>query len=763
MITKSMEPHELELMDFSDEILFELFSNFNDIDLLNAAQVCRRFKSIAKETFAKKYNGNTDDAYFEIDINSDDTANDQRLFRILLTIFGNEIKAMNLNADHRANQHKLLKVISQQCRSIRYMIISNNRHEFNVTNTINSMNNLTSLTLKDMICTNFYWADKRFPHLSSFCVENVRTIDMEVIKLFIYINPQLNELRVINCRKFPLKAIQALRDRLKRLKKLEYVAEKNEFSNRCRDINMIQLESLKISVDSLSFQNVIGAFARGSKMIQKLDVQQCESDNNNDGVYKQIEDTIPLFSNLTDLRLERFDVPFEVIRSLVLFLTKLTHLKLDGVKLNEFSPNEILFIYKKCKQLKELLLSSNENLMETNNFNSEFHQKFVSIVKQRNEDCKVKFELKQPETDMMINNEKITKNNDLIYWTGCETCENSSKITHLFDIGEKCLNKIFFYLDEKSERAIYETCSRFRDAMQDRIRAQVFTVTNEKTAKDTFNRFGEHITKLKIDIETRNYNDATATWKCIGNQSQNIIELSIFKIKVNAVDSIKVTFPKMKTLKIMSVVSSRTHIFPQIECPNLCHLEFHSGEIKITGKPSHLGIIANRMEHIRLNHYSDAIGKVLHSLHGNICDRVQKLTVERCIGTGYDQRKLVNIAMRFRNLITLDFIQIDLECTHIRYLFQTCTKLVYLTIGVDNYFCTDEWKRMLQLIKTNCCDLQVIRLAKTYNSFDENLLILISKTLPNVKLFTTSYDPDNNFYTMQAFKRLTKADREKPY
>lgn len=219
---------EFELLDFTDEILLEIFSKFNDIDLLNAAQVCKRFKALAKEIFAKKYNGDSDEKYYAIKVYADDTKDDQKLYRTFLETFGNEISAINFISERAPNQHQILKLISQYCRSTKRITIYGSRHTFHLMQMIQSMSKLTNLTVKSVLCTNFYWTDVRFPHLTTFHMDDMN-MDVQVLKQFLYINVQLEHLRITDCRKFPLKVIQALRDKMKRLKSLEYNTDSNSF------------------------------------------------------------------------------------------------------------------------------------------------------------------------------------------------------------------------------------------------------------------------------------------------------------------------------------------------------------------------------------------------------------------------------------------------------------------------------------------------------------------------------------------------------
>lgn len=759
-----IEHHAFELLDLTDEILLKIFSNFNDIDLMNAAQVCRRFDAIAKEIAGQKYSGDSSEKYYEINLYSTDTKDDEQLYRTFLEMFGSKIAAIKITSVRAPNRYNMLKFIGQHCRSTKYLEINGSEHEFHLDRMIRLMSKLITLNVKSIHCLNSNWADIRFPHLKTLTLNEVRDVDVEVLKRFLYINPQLIDLHIVKCPRFPLKVIQALRDKMKRLKSLEYQSSDDSFGSSCRNINMEQLESLKIAVDGTSFRSVLEAIARGSKLINKLEVLMCDEDTNLEGIHDQMDDVIPLFEKLTFLRLELFDITLDVTRLLVRLMPHLITLKLEGVKLFEFHPNDILYILKKCKHMKELVLDGKLHRFETNKLNLEFYQQFTDIIRGRGSDAK--FELIQPDTKVKLTAEKMILNGELIHWTEYEASKSDSKV-HFLDLNDKCLSRIYSYLDEQSERSLYETCTRTKGAMNEQIMKQVFTVSDLNSAKDTFNRFGEHIKKLAIDINLKNHAQTTAIWSYIATKySEKIIELSLVNVKVSAVDSIKVNFPNLTTLKIMSLISSRTHIFPSMECPKLSLIEFHKGDIIFATKASNFGVTLDCLTTIRLSNFNNSIVKILYLLDNKTCDHIQELSIEQVNETIGQHIQFTNIAMRFRNLTTLNYNIDSIEVTNTKYLFASCTKLVKLTVRYLSYSEIDDWRRTVRNIKENCKQLDVIQLIHSIRfdyGVDQSILNEIANTLPNVKFYIISYDDKYETYRVTIFKKITKADRIKPF
>ncbi|XP_055297313.1 uncharacterized protein LOC129565948 [Sitodiplosis mosellana] len=761
-----MEPEkgqiqQWELLDFSDEILLQIFTNSSDIDLLNATRVCKRFKAIAKDAYAKRYNGDLDDKYYEITVHHGDGEQVPKLHCQFLQTFGNEMTAIKISAKRRRIWNRLIKLIDKHCHSTKYLIISNYRYNLPLTKLIRSMSALTRLTIKRLECKNFIWTAIQFPQLNYLAIEEISNLDIAHLELFLQMNPQLKELRVSRCNKFPLSLIHMLTDKFTKLKALDYVGTENDFVDTCPDIEMEQLESLAISVGQTSFQKVLGAIARGSKMIQRLEVFW-EGESEANGIHDQFDDTFPLFERLTFLHLHRFDLTPNVIMNLARNLPKLVTLALEDLRLNDLSPDDVLLLFKSCKHMKELLWVSfkYDHLMDVKQFTLGFHREFTHVVRSRGAD--VKFELNQPDTKIIITPEKMIINDELFYWTAYEASKSRSTVRFL-DLTDECLEKVYFYLNEESERALYETCTRTKKAMEDRIKAHDFTVCDINSAKDAFNRFGEHIRKLSIDMNSNDRIQMAETWKLIGdNHNENLIEMSFDKVTVDAMVSLKTKFPNLTKLKVMSMSSKCVHIFPPMECPKLTHLEFHNGKITLSSNAKSIGASLDHLTTIKLSHFSDNIEKILHTLDENICDQLQMFTVLTSEKTQAAYDKMISIASRFRNLTTLHLTIEKIETANPKHLFFTCTKLVELTLGFGYTYEIDEWRKIIQYIKENCKQLKVIQLFRDYTSpFGHKVLIEIVDSLPNVTLNLIMYT--NETYRIETFRKVTDLDRKKPY
>lgn len=556
-----------KLADLSDENLLKTFENFNDIKLLSVAKVCKRFELFAKKVFSERYNGDSNEKYYEIKVFSFNK-NDQNLHRDFLEIFGNEIAAIEIKAELHSNRYKFITHMGKYCRSAKHVIVRGHLDSFHVTQLIQLMSKLTSLTLRQISCSNNLWADIHYPHLKSFCVRYVDGLDENVLKRFMYINPQLENLQIIKCKKFPLKVIQSLGISMKRLKSLEYKTEENILNNDKivrEDFQMEQLETLKISVDGDSLKSVLETIAKSSKNIKNLKlwyIWLCESEEKEktepDVLHRRLGEAVTMFNALTSLHLKHFDLPIDAICDLVQHLPNLVSLKVEGVRLTDLSPNDVLLLFTTCKHLKQLSFYDREYCISPDRFDSIFDRKLFEFIGNRDIEFKVTQPLKSDEFDeILFTNEKLIRNGKLLHWTPAGFEALTGQTVHLLDLGDACLARIFSYLDEKSEQSLYETCIRMRDAIQDRIQEQLFTVHDINNAKDVFSRFGEHITKLSIDAKTKDREQIPEIWKLISeNYGERIVELTLNNIRVAAMElDFKPKFSNLTKLNIMSLVS----------------------------------------------------------------------------------------------------------------------------------------------------------------------------------------------------------------
>lgn len=187
-------------------------------------------------------------------------------------------------------------------------------------------------------------------------------------------------------------------------------------------------------------------------------------------------------------------------------------------------------------------------------------------------------------------------------------------------------------------------------------------------------------------------------------------------------------------------------------------LEFDKGNIIFPDRTTHFGISMNSLTTIRGKNYNDSTPKVLSQLDEQICYQIKEFTVERnCTRTV----KVVNMSMRFRNLITLNLVCSSLEKTNVEYLFQSCTKLRKLSLRNASDYESDEWQRIVRCIKEKCKQLELIQCEQQSSENSYSALKDLSDAMPNVDVKEVTL-VDGNF-KIRTFKSPKASDRKMPF
>lgn len=93
--------------------------------------------------------------------------------------------------------------------------------------------------------------------------------------------------------------------------------------------------------------------------------------------------------------------------------------------------------------------------------------------------------------------------------------------------------------------------------------------------------------------------------------------------------------------------------------------------------------------------------------------------------------KLVNLLTRFSNLTTLHLLINDVENSNTEFLFESCTKLITLSICCIGNAHTI---KMFNDIKSNCEQIKCIRMASENSTFEEQFLKKICKLFPQASI-----------------------------
>ncbi|XP_031627060.1 uncharacterized protein LOC116343241 [Contarinia nasturtii] len=761
-----MDTNEINLLDLPIEVLPEILQNLNDTDLLAATRVCKIFKTYAREAFALKYNGQTDDKHYTINIYTDDTRDEPKPYWPIFNTFGDKLIGLNL-VFYRpciSANHWLFRVIEQKCCFTKKLIIS--KETENPIGQFNSFDSFTSqfflslpklecLTLKHLNIECSKWTRVTLPKLTSFNVENIKGLNQQDFIEFIKSNPQLQQLSMVSLRGIDLGIFGVVNSALNELKSLQINPHYHGILNEYQVPSLKKLETLKVAVGYL-LQNNMGfmqnipihdpsnirtlrSFTSNCKHIKHLKLtpfqdEMCE-------MRADVIDVICSFDQLKRIDIHEINVAMPLLLILVQRLPRLNSLRIyNASKTLTIDLEKILKIFSQNNSLVEFIIHG-RNVEEYLDFDLDFHRCFARFVERR-EDAKFVLTLDERYETIVMTKEKLTRNGQPI------------RNTHILDLPGKCFQLIFNHLDDDSQRSSYDTCTRLRTEVKPHISNQLFRIEfpGGSQMEEDFHRFGDNITKLEIydtlaeddddeyELSLRSADDLHPFWNLIVQRyGENLIELHIHEHNPKFMDGLQLLFPNLIKLKIKELQSPTLQFFSLFHCPKLTHLDIEMESIPPkdcfnTPKTT----IFDNLTTIKVNKVDDGIAKLLNDMDREACARITEFTVgmfetwrmyehrtsEDWSDNIYEADKLqrirlINIIARFSNLTILNLIVGHIERENVQYLFENCRKLVKLSLYFDADFSghlkMDCAKEMFKCVKDNCRQLQVIQLVK--NSF----------------------------------------------
>lgn len=286
-MAESMDTDEFNILHFSDQVLPKIFVHLNDTDLFTVTKVCKRFKTIARDAFALKYNGQSLGRYYVVTVNSDDATQEPRPYWPFFNTFGDKMTALSLNlhidfmhCSKMVRNHWLFCVIERKCTALKKLNVTLNGEEapISLTGMIPIFSKLSHLTLHKMKMKNSKWTLNEYSKLICFQAIRVKGFQQPDVHEFIAKNPQLQQISLVRCEKISLTVLEKMHDIAKELRLLELITLDATFSTELEAIKMEKLESLKMSVGHSTIIGVLQPLAKGCENLRYLEVQPIKMD-----------------------------------------------------------------------------------------------------------------------------------------------------------------------------------------------------------------------------------------------------------------------------------------------------------------------------------------------------------------------------------------------------------------------------------------------------------------------------------------------------
>ncbi|XP_055296424.1 uncharacterized protein LOC129565496 isoform X2 [Sitodiplosis mosellana] len=468
------------LYDFPDELLLHVMGHLNDKNLLNMTQVCKRFKAIAQDAFAKKYNGDTGKDYYALKVHSANMTEQHKQYRPFFTRFGANMTALEItfiDESPDANSHWIMGLIQRYCKSLAKITVIGG--SVNLSGIISRMPKptLTHLRLEWVSTTNHSWSEYNHPKLIYLQVTTWSwAMTPFEVKNFIDNNRQLREIH-LDGDFFAMDSILQICSGI--LNQLEYlrIYRKNDrvFALMTTPIYLERLKKLEIEFSDASGESWLRSIAMGCKNIEILHL-----DNSLTGSIiwndKKIEHLCE-FGQLKSLKLCAVNLSVNYIKQMVQKLPNLSSITLynAGGDIN----NNLLEVIAICSKLTNLSIkldpTSTTDYVISRIFNLDFNLlSQIAEATERNRGMKITLKSYHQELKIVSTQGEVRYGNSTVFHSGYDPINNQAKT--LLDLGDECLEKIIGYLDMNAQAALYNTCTKTQRAIKYHLLNTVFYV-----------------------------------------------------------------------------------------------------------------------------------------------------------------------------------------------------------------------------------------------------------------------------------------------
>lgn len=506
---------------FPTEILWPIFVDINDAELLYIASISHRFEAIAQKIFQKRY----ENKYFVIESES---ARDRQLYRALLKCFGSNVKAIevrdirDIDKDHWMSRtlHKYTKHLDKfyfrDCEFkkaidvlLPHLQITELTFDCGGTDdgdyiTLPIYCNLRKLefryfrimmfTLKRILLNN--------PQLECFSLHRCGFTLPEMMELVPKYLNHLTELNIIDMFDFNAdfpsnQTIESFANVLSRVESLgmtfheETIDLMQRVSSKCKCI-----KSLELYMISGRMTDEMVRVIRSFKQIETLSIVDLKEPD-------QIERIIEHLPHLCSLTISRLH--FRAIFYVIAWLRKSKNLKKLTIGV-----------------IRGLLRPEDEETTEIfHNLNTRFHNEFVKSTENRHAELQIKG---YGETIGFITKKEIIWRNMLVHWTGYGPIYSQSDV-NLLDLAKGASNMqqrkpfelILNYLDLSTLFALHQTSKKcgqlIREYMQQHSKQhQAFFISDQFNLNfNGLRALGPRVTNLEVCLLNRDTTDIKTT------------------------------------------------------------------------------------------------------------------------------------------------------------------------------------------------------------------------------------------------------------
>lgn len=576
MMNDESTVNHFRLYDLPNEILLKVMTQLNDVSLLDMTQVCRRFRAIAKDAFAKKYSGRTDDDYYKLKVFCENEFEEYKRYRSCFRVFGENMNAIDIRFFDDSpvpRDHWLIGLIHRFCTSLAKISIRDGQ-QLDLTVIIPRKSALTNLRLDGVGVSDHSWANIHYCRLTSFTV--FHTIERHALDTFLRNNRQIKHLEFAY-HSFHFNVFDLMSGQLHELTSLRVLYDDLEMipSEALDSIKLEALEVFEICADAGKALDVLKAISKGCKKLNRLSIQEDSDDHiswDDDCIQAICE-----FKMLKSISMCSCSLGIHWLNEIIQNLPDLSALHLthvdSGSEIYENVPETVNL----CSKLSKLNIGICGKPPE---LSVDFLTQIAATTR-NNGNIKVILECEY-QHDIVSTQGEVRSGNALIYWDGYDPMLSQSTL-NLLDLDDRCLNKIIGLLEPSSQCDLYNTCKRTRKMVSDFISNHVFYASLNMDGR-IFQSLGRHIRCMNLEIygvnnDSENDSKINESWKRINRYCSKMTELNINNKTVRVLDYIH-CIPILRWPTIRKLIFSTSHnkqigyhTLRSFECPSLSYLE----------------------------------------------------------------------------------------------------------------------------------------------------------------------------------------------
>lgn len=736
---EKMETNEMNLTDFPNELLIQIFCHLNDTSLLDVRHVCKRFKALTEISVAQKYNGTSQKNYYALNVQSENFAEENKQYFPFIYNLGKNVGAISIKFSmygEVAKNHWLILLIQRYFNLVKKVKIEYGEN-VDLANIIGRMTELQHLNLDDLTLLNSRWTEFTFPKLEYFSALRVKGINRQNFATFVKLNQELKYLKLVGA----------------------------DFSSYSDILKIKSLETLKLGI----YSNLVPALSSvrsGCKNIEHLTICNDENICN----IRDIE-VLCTFSTLKTLQIYSFHLTFKLFKKLIRGLPNLVSFSLGEADKIYETEDDLLSVVQICQKLSSLELTV--FLLRISNF--DFYKRFADITTSMgsnlklelcNDDTSDKIILTKEEARLIHeSNRESVFWHCILYWKGYDPSYNLSG-KNLLQLDEKVLLKILCLLDGNALYAFYQTCNQAQQLVIEHLSQSVLNTSFDPSYhierlelinENVFRNLGKFIYRLKLNLDNWLFDGAGEEaaheekvmkyLKDVNKYCKRLCELEI-KGEVYRYLRSTLSWPNLKKINLRGVNNQALQMF---HCAKLTVLEIQFYEEVVSNVHFDCAESFCNLTSLKFQYYDQHVENFLYGLNRTICVQLKDLSLS-CQDFRYEKwfqknlhlrwMILINIIKRFRHLLTLHLHIRGIEESNTKFLFENCSKLTELSLIVADYVCEETFLRMLSNVEQNCKYMDVIQLYRkgwTFPSFLDKINILFRKTKTKIKLTQTNW------------------------